>query len=293
MTVAAHNGLAAATASGAMHKAVTVTAHGFAIGSNPSAGSGRSDPNQTMSKEELSAVTQASLSYLNHIVELYVQAPNRGPPAHNAEVDTAFMHHLVTATLGLGLAPRSQVLHQLRIGSSFTKEADGRYWIRMLAEQSKNARPTMFAHALAAGLTPAYDVYLEFVRPHLLARATASGTTAAALAADGSQSQHDYVFFKRNGAAPRTDFSSSTCLITQQVLGRPVNAHTFRSSLITTFYSSGASEAQMSSLASIMAHDPATQRNFYYKPKHNEAALQASQRMVEQLLHGGTGASGV
>ena len=293
MTVAAHNGLAAAAASGAVQKAITVTAHGLAIGSNPSAGSGRSDPNQTMSKEELSVVTQASLNYLNHIVELYVQAPNRGPPAHNAEVDTAFMHHLVTATLGLGLAPRSQVLQQLRIGSSFTKEADGRYWIRMLAEQSKNGRPTMFA--LAAELTPAYDVYLEFVRPHLLARATASDTApaAAALAADGSQSQHDYVFFKRNGAAPRTDFSSSTCLITQQVLGRPVNAHTFRSSLITTFYSSGANEAEMSSLASIMAHDPATQRNFYYKPKHNEAALQASQRMVEQLLHGGTGASGV
>lgn len=162
-------------------------------------------------------------------------------------------------------------LQQLRIGSSLTKEADGRYWIRMLAEQNKNGRPTMFS--LAAELTPAYDVYLQHVRPSLLQRM-----------ARRDVAQHDYVFFKRNGSAPRTDFSSSTCVVTQAVLRRPVNAHTFRSSLITTFYSSGASEADMTMLASIMAHDPATQRDFYYKPKHNEAAVQASQRMVNQLL---------
>ena len=140
----------------------------------------------------------------------------------------------------------------------------------MRAEQSKNGRPTLFA--LASQLTPAYDRYLHSVRPRMLARSAADA-------------QHDYVFFKRSGA-PRTDFSSSTCLVTQQVLGRPVNAHTFRSSLITTFYSSGATEAEMSILASIMAHDPATQRNFYYKPKHSQAAQQAGQRMVNQLLPG-------
>ena len=43
-------------------------------------------------------------------------------------------------------------------------------------------------------------------------------------------------------------------------------------------------QSLMSLLASIMAHDPATQRNFYYKPKHSQAAQQVSQRMVNQLL---------
>jgi hypothetical protein len=33
-----------------------------------------------------------------------------------------------------------------------------------------------------------------------------------------------------------------------------------------------------------MAHDPSTQRNFYYKPQQNEAAKQASERMANQLL---------
>jgi len=213
--------------------------------------------NPTMTKEELSSVTRACLSYLSDL---------KTAGAVDSTSDLHFMHYLVTATLCLGLAPRSQVLQQLRIGSSFTKEADGQYWIRMRAEQSKNGRPVLFA--LASQLTPAYDHYLQSVRPRMLARSA----------------QHDYVFFKRSGAAPRTDFSSSTCLVTQQVLGRPVNAHTFRSSLISTFYSSGATEAQMSSLATIMAHDPTTQRDFYFKPKHSEAALQASQRMIDQLL---------
>jgi hypothetical protein len=221
-----------------------------------------SSPNQTMTKEELSSVTQACLAYLSDTASM---------GAADSASDLNFMHYLVTATLCLGLAPRSQVLQQLRLGSSFTREADGQYWIRMRAEQSKNGRPTLFA--LASQLTPAYDKYLQSVRPRMLAR--------SATAADD---QHDYVFFKRSGAAPRTDFSSSTCLVTQQVLGRSVNAHTFRSSLITTFYSSGATEAEMSMLASIMAHDPATQRNFYYKPKHSQAAQQAGQRMVNQLL---------
>jgi hypothetical protein len=224
--------------------------------------------NHVMTKEELSTVTQACLAYLNNSV-----AAELGQALSNhqtAEGDSHFMNHLVTATLCLGLAPRSQVLQQLRIGSSLAKEADGLYWIRMLAEQSKNKRPTMFA--LASQLTPAYDVYLQFVRPRLLSRAAEH------------IGQHDYVFFKHSGAAPRSDFSASTCLVTQKVLGRPVNAHAFRASVITTFYSSGATEAEMSMLASIMAHDPSTQRNFYYKPQQNEAAKQASERMVNQLL---------
>jgi integrase len=224
-------------------------------------------PNHTMTKEELSAVAQACLDYLRGSV-----VSGEANPL-SASSDAQFMHYLITATLCLGLAPRSQVLQQLRIGSSLKKEADGLYWIRMRAQESKNGRPTMFA--LAQNLTFAYDYYLQQVRPRLLACAARSSQAGL---------QHDYVFFKRSGAAPRTDFSSSTCLVTQQVLGRSVNAHTFRSSLITTFYSSGATEAEMSTLATIMAHDSATQRNFYYKPQHNQAAMQVSQRMVNQLL---------
>ena len=64
------------------------------------------------------------------------------------------MSYLVTSTLCLGLAPRSQVLKQLQLGTSFEKnEDDGRYWVRLLAEMSKNGKPTTFA--LPLELTPA------------------------------------------------------------------------------------------------------------------------------------------
>ena len=230
------------------------------------------DPS-VMSKQEFQQVTQACLSYL--ATQMLEWSRGIGTTAAAMDADLAFTHYLVTATLCLGLAPRSQVLQQLRIGSSFTKSADdGRYWIKLLAEQSKNGKPTMFA--LAAELTAAYDAYLQVVRPRLIAR---FGVAAASTSRD-----HDYVFMKRNGAVPRTDFSSSTCLVTQRIIGRPINAHAFRSSVITTFYSSGASQADMDMLANIMAHDPATARNFYYKPQHSQAAVQTSQRMVAQLL---------
>jgi hypothetical protein len=70
-----------------------------------------------MTKEELQTVTAGSLAYLQ-----------QHPPG------SFFVHHLVTATLCLGMAPRSQVLRQLQIGTSFVKKSDGRYWVQMPAE---------------------------------------------------------------------------------------------------------------------------------------------------------------
>jgi hypothetical protein len=214
---------------------------------------------QTMSKEELKRVTSGCLAALTGIIQSGMPAPS----------DQMFVNYLVTATLCLGLAPRSQVMRQLQIGTTLVKQADGRYWVRMLAEMSKNGKPTMFA--LPEQLTPAYDSYLAVVRPRLLA-----GTRVAVT--------HDYVFFKRNGVAPRPDFGSSTAFVTQQLIGRPINPHAFRSAVITTFYETGATQVEMDTLANIMAHDPSTARQFYYKPVLSQAALQTSQRMVQQLL---------
>jgi integrase len=170
------------------------------------------------------------------------------------------------------LAPRSQVLKQLRIGSSFIKEQDGRYWVKVLAELSKNGKPTMFA--LPLELTSIFDVYIKTVRKRILNNASAAA----------SEKNHDYLFFKHNGTAPRSEFSTLTNLVTQQVIGRPINAHAFRSATITAFYETGASQTEMNILANIMAHDPSTARNFYYRPQFSQAAIQANERMMEFLL---------
>jgi len=137
---------------------------------------------------------------------------------------------------------------------------------------------------LAAQLTPAFDTYFQCVRPRLLAAALARSSGRCGTAAAAPNLSHNYVFCKRNGTAPRTEFGTSTHLVTQTVLGRPINAHAFRSSVITTVFSSGASQADLTTLASIMAHDPATQRNFYFKPQHSLAAVQTGQRLAERLL---------
>ena len=95
---------------------------------------------------------------------------------------------------------------------------------------------------------------------------------------------HDYLFCKNNGTAPRTEFSTCTNVVTQQLIGRPINAHAFRAAVITTFYGANASEADMNTLASIMSHDATTARNFYFRPVYMKAAEETSKRMMEQLL---------
>jgi len=177
------------------------------------------------------------------------------------------MAYLVTATLCLGLAPRSQVLKQLQLGSSLVKqESDGRYWVQLLGEMSKNGKPTTFA--IPHQLTPAFDFYFRCVRPRLMAK---------------QSQQHDYVFVKHNGSAPRSDFSACTTLVTQRAIGRPVNAHAFRGAVITAFYETGASQSEMDTLATIMAHDPSTAKSCYFRPQFAAAAVRNSERMLHCL----------
>lgn len=151
-------------------------------------------PNE-LTRDELKAVASGALAYLQ----------TRNP--------TYYVHHLVVACLALGLAPRTQVLKQLRLGSSFVREADGRWWVRMIGETMKTGKPTVFA--LPQLLTESFDYYFASIRPELLRQ-------------HGGNDAHDFVFFKKNGSAPRKDFSELTTLATTQLIGRAVNPHAFR-----------------------------------------------------------------
>lgn len=259
-------------------------------------------PSNELSKEELQQIAKGCISYFHGYLtqsattfESSTSSPqSQVSPVLQLQSDRIFMAHLVTATLCLGLAPRSQVLKQLRIGSSFVKQTDGRYWIRILAEMSKNGKPTMFA--ISTQLTAAFDLYFELIRPRLLAQLPRQkqrviDATVTAAAATESQTvlvqtaqDHDYVFVKRNGTAPRVDFSSCTCLVTHRLIGRPINAHAFRAAVVTAFYETGASQSEMDVLATIMAHDPTTAKNFYFRPQIAAAAVQTNDKMAELLL---------
>ena len=159
-----------------------------------------------------------------------------------------FLSYLVVAALCYGLAPRQQVIRQLRLGSSFVRKEDGLYWVMMLAHMNKNGKATTFS--MAKELTPALDLYLGTVRPQLL----------------GSK-QHDFVFCKHNGDPPSDNFfySDWTKGVTKELVGRPINAHSFRGGIVKTFYRTGVSQVLMNGLAEAMGHDPATARNHYYR----------------------------
>jgi hypothetical protein len=222
-----------------------------------------------LSPEELKQITQGCLQYLQQAL----RSVNNESSSCNSNntiyeiADQLFVQYLVTATLCLGLAPRSQVLKELRVGTSFKKEADGRYWIRILAELNKNHKPSCFA--LPMQLTSAYDTYLSTIRPRMLQQLGVN---------------HDYVFFKRCGKSPRHDFSEITSVVTQHLIGRPVNAHAFRGAVITLFYDQGeATQADMDKLATIMAHDSSTAKNYYYRPQIQQAALGTSERILSLL----------
>ena len=97
----------------------------------------------TMSQGEFQQVTQACLAYLTREIQgRYASDATATATDPDTAADWLYTHYLVTATLCLGMAPRSQVLQQLQLGSSFVREADGQYWVKMLAAQSKNGRPT-------------------------------------------------------------------------------------------------------------------------------------------------------
>jgi len=220
---------------------------------------------------ELKQVTR----YCLHNLRECIKSPGSvGGNAGQGVRDRWFSALLVTATLCLGLAPRSQVLRQLRIGSSLTKhEDDGRYWVKLIGEMTKSAKPILFS--LPADLTPIYDFYIETVRPRLLAPANADRPAT-----------HDFVFTKRDGS-PRTEFSSScTNAVTIAAISRPVNCHAFRGAVVVAFYeNTAATQSQMNVLADIMGHDPITARAFYYRPQFSKAAVHTNDKMTQFLLH--------
>jgi hypothetical protein len=233
-----------------------------------------------LNKVELQIVAKGCVAYLQTAAKVATAEPATTSESTKPQVPTTgvssdrmFMAHLVTATLCLGLAPRSQILKQLRIGSSFVKEADGQYRVKILAEMSKNGKPTTFC--IPPVLTSAFDLYLATIRPRLLSQR-----------AGGEPLLHDYVFVKRDGSAPRADFSSCTSLVTQFLIGRPINAHAFRAAVITAFYETGATQSEMDVLATIMAHDPSTAKNFYYRPQLAAATAQTSERVIKLLQLG-------
>lgn len=227
----------------------------------------------TLTKQEMSTIAAGCLGQLEAFQEAFEESPSETQLRSMAQDYAAF---LVTAILSLALAPRSQVLRELQVGKTLKKHSDGRYWAEIPAEMNKNRKPTMLT--IPAELSPHLDFYLSHIRSAMLREAAASGISHNKLS-------HAYVFFKKSGEAPRPDFSGLTRSVTARLIGREVTAHAFRAGVITTYYEEGATQGQMDVLANLMAHDPSTARNYYYRPQFARAAAATNQEMTSLLLN--------
>lgn len=214
----------------------------------------RSEPSE-LKPSELIRINRGCLEY-------FKQQSMTSNQARSLRDNTRYTSYLLTATLTLALAPRQEVLRQLQIGSSFVKKEDGRYWVLMLSHMNKNGRATSFP--IAQELTPAFDQYLDTIRPQLMANKV-----------------HNYVFCKQSGDAVGAEFNFGDWVhsVSKEIIGRPVNCHAFRSALVTLFHKNGASQSQMNALAEAMAHDANTQRDYYFKGDAQQQALEVHERM--------------
>jgi integrase len=192
----------------------------------------------------------------------------RSQPTSPFESAKKYARYLVTLTLLLGLAPRSQVLKAMQLGTTFIKGGTA-YSIRMPAEMSKSNKPTVIP--LHARLTPLYDHYFAAVRPVLLR---------------GLPDERDsrYVFLKEDGTGPRPEFSSWTRHVTSEVLNKSYNAHSFRHAVITSLYEAGSTQAEMDQLAILMQHDASVARDVYFRPQMWQAANQATSRLAALMM---------
>jgi hypothetical protein len=246
-----------------------------------------------LSREELSRVAEGTLEYLKQVRENRMMMKHKEPSEEEEEMPFTisgairYARYLATATFALALAPRSQVLRQMCLGSTFVEE-EGNYWIKIPAEQSKNGKPILLM--LPGVLSEPYRFYLKYIRPILLGKVGKEKPQSTNNNINEDQLENgideEFVFVQRNTGRPVKDFSGwtkSTCL---ELIGKAVNAHMFRHSIITMYYDSGANESELFQLATLMGHDPMTQRNYYVRPKWNDSIVRANQRVMGMLLEG-------
>jgi hypothetical protein len=248
---------------------------------------------QTMTTTEMKVLSSGVLKYLQ-------TARDDERSRHSSKHAQRFAAYLVTAILCLGFAPRSQVLAQIKLGTSFDRGTDGRYWIKLSAQHSKNQKPVCLP--IPQSLTMFCNHYIAVARPTIMrfgqaaartggaddATDETSSSSSSASSSSAPSSQHvvddQFMFLKKNGTGPRAEFSEWTRYVSQQELGRPISAHTFRSSVITAYYESGATQSQMSDLARYMAHSDQVQKQYYYRPEYVKNVVTANDKLQELLV---------
>ena len=187
----------------------------------------------------------------------------RAVPLHQWTIGQrrSFEAHLVTALFLVMAGPRSQVLAQMKVGSSLlppgqhgNQSPPGCYEVQIRARDTKTKKMgTLLA------IPAEYSDHLAFFVSTFLPEGWAGA-----------------VWLQKNGQ-PRTQFTDLTRLVTESAIGRPIAAHHFRHSLVTA-----SSESESAALAAVQGNSVAMQSRVYRVRQVRED----QQRFAESMMAG-------
>ena len=194
-------------------------------------------------KEELMLLSKTSLNFLNNIVQ-HPQLLGSSPSSSTAD---EFQHCLCLAFISLTSTPRTQIIKELSISPAkeptlFRTETS--YEIKMPAQKSKNRQPVVLV--VPENLTSIFDFHISTVRPLLLQKRLSQGQDAG------------YFFMNKSGQQ-KTTFCDWIRRLTNAIIKRPLNTHSFRASITTLYFencTNSNSNLQMHKLANLMNHSP-------------------------------------
>ena len=150
----------------------------------------------------------------------------------------SFEAHLITALFLVLSGQRSQILAQMKVGTTLLRPGQpgnqsppGQYEVQIRSRQTKGKKM-----GALLGIPVEFSNHLTF----FIASFLPEGWTG-------------HVWMQANGA-PHTQFAAFTRLVTQSVIGRPINPHKFRHSEVTA-----RSESDGEALASVQGNSVAVQ----------------------------------
>lgn len=222
----------------------------------------------SMTTQDLATIVQGCLRELDSVMTFVNSQVEDGAFVGLPKATARnFTDCLITVCFALLLAPRQQVFRNLTtetLVSPFNTEAGNphpTYLIRMSAELSKVGQPVLLR--VPEVLTGKWAFYLEHILPF----------------------GHRGSIFLQRGGVGRQDFSTATTAVTQQLIGRPINAHQFRHCIATLFHGrEDTSDSMMRQLATVMNHDPQTQMSHYVHQHRLEAQDRLHGVLMEEML---------
>lgn len=206
-----------------------------------------------MSPSELETVIAGCLNELTRLQASW-QIPTPG------QLTKRYTDFFVTACMIMLFAPRQQTMRQLSTDTLFAPRSPGNsedcYVVKISAEFSKIGQPVVlrFPDELVDHLV----FYLKFVL---------------------GVNYRGPLFLQRGGKR-RENFSIVTKAVTEELLGRGINAHSFRHSVATSLHrNESVTDEQLRGLATTMNHSSRVQNSHYVF----QDRLQSQARLHQQL----------